>query len=54
MVEKSDTNTFKVSNKVFFRVYKDGKETWKNSIIAATVGKLVNMMKGKKFQHKRH
>lgn len=51
---KNDTESCKTDENVFFRAYKDGKEAWKDGIVALRIGKLIYMVQGKRSEHKTH
>ena len=41
-------------DKVFFGIFKDNKSFWEMGTIENRVGKIIYIIKGKQFTHKRH
>ena len=42
------------SGEVYFRIYRHGKERWESGIIDKLIGRLVYLIKGANWEHKRH
>lgn len=48
------TKYLKTSDKVFFRVYRNGKDGWEDSKIIKRIGKMMYTIEGLKWEHDRH
>ena len=52
--ETNSTRKFRRGEKVFFLVYRGGKEFWEDGVIEKRIGNVLYMVKCKKWEHKRH
>ena len=52
--QKSTMQYFRPGDKVFFKIYRGGKDFWEDGLITKRIGKMLYMVKGAKWEHKRH
>ncbi|XP_029639543.1 uncharacterized protein K02A2.6-like [Octopus sinensis] len=48
------TNFFNTGDKVYFKIYSNGKQDWEEGNITGRLGNVMYMVKGPKYEHRRH